>query len=38
MDFIKFLSKQFGEPIKGGGFTNITFISDIEIIKNDLDV
>jgi hypothetical protein len=40
MDFIKFMSKQFGEPMKGCGFTNITFITDVEtnVIKNDLDV
>jgi P4 family phage/plasmid primase-like protien len=40
MDFIKFMSKQFGEPIKCYGFTNIAFISDIEtnVIKHDLDI
>jgi len=40
VDFIKFMNKQFGEPIKGGGYINITFITDIEtnVIKNDLDV
>jgi len=37
-DFNKFMSKQFGEPIKKR-YTNITFLSEIEdnIIKNDLD-
>ena len=39
MDFIKFMSKQFGEPIKGGGFTNITLITDTtnNPIQHDLD-
>jgi len=37
-DFNKFISKQFGEPIRKR-YTNITFVSEIEenIIKNDLD-
>ena len=41
MDFIKFMSKQFGEPMKGGSYTNITYISLAEeniTKKSDLDV
>jgi P4 family phage/plasmid primase-like protien len=40
MDFIKFMSKQFGEPMKGGAYTNITYLSLSEdnVMKSDLDV
>jgi len=30
MDFIKYMSKKLGEPIKGKGFSNITFIIEKE--------
>ena len=38
IDFIKFMSKQFGEPIKNSGYANILFISNDEIINNCIDV
>ena len=38
IDFIKFMSKQFGEPIKNSGYTNITFISNNEIINNNANI
>ena len=38
-DFIKFMTKQFGEPVKGGCYTNITYLSFVEenVKKSDLD-
>ena len=36
MDFIKFMSKHFDEPMKGGIYTNISYILDDNIIKSNL--
>jgi P4 family phage/plasmid primase-like protien len=40
MDFNKFMAKQFGEPAKGCGYANVSYLSDNDnkVVKSDLDV